>query len=140
MRGLIPLLFGILLVSPIALASNVTVSFHAPPGYVLDDATVHYNASCTGWVVGVFDDGISLQSFALCINRSGEFRLSSYVFPPREKNPPKPYLNTTCPINVSVTPPQYQPDIFPIRLGGESTVGICSRRFGLETLEAAPLE
>lgn len=91
--------------------------FMPPPGYVLDDATVHYNASCTGWVVGVFDDGISLQSFALCINRSGEFRLSSYVFPPREKNPPKPYLNTTCPINVSVTPPQYQPDIFPIRLG-----------------------
>jgi len=130
MRKLILFLLGVLLTPALTSASNVTVSFHAPPGYILNDATVRYNASCSGWLVGVFNDGTSLQSFALYINRRGKFSLTDYIFPGGRN--PKLYLNSSCPINVSISP-EYQPDMFPNTVKGEYRRYLLTK-VGLENL------
>jgi hypothetical protein len=107
-----------LIVAPFGQVSawNTTIRFHSPEGYIIDDVFIEYNSSCPAWLVGVFDNGISLQSFAIHANLSGEFRLSDYVYPSGRNA--TLYLNSSCQVNLSISP-EYQPDIFSDTVRGE---------------------
>lgn len=135
MRGLIPLLFGILLVSPIALASNVTVSFHAPRIRARRrDCSLQRLLHRLG--------GGSFRrrhlTSKLCPLYQPEWRIQTLQLriPPRKE--PQALSKHNLP-NQRLRYPSVSARYFSDTIR-ESTVGICSRRFGLETLEAAPLE